>query len=404
MTTATIARMRAAVAEHAAAHRAPAPPHAAAALRDDLPPIAQILRGDWHETGDGPVFVRDEWYAEDHKHGLLPLSAPLRACPHAIGHLAGAGASVRPAGLAYFDIETTGLSGGTGTYMIIAGLGSFEPDGFRMRQYFLADIGAERAMLAMLAADLARFEGIVTYNGRAFDLPFVQTRMTLARLPFPCATMPHIDLLHAVRRLYRHRMPGCRLAEAERQVLRIERFDDVPGALIPSLYFDYVRAGRAAPLRGVFRHNAEDVMSLAGLLASAARLLAGDGLDPDDALSAARWWDLARRPERAMPLYAAALPSIEGSEDWAWAASRQARLCKRAGVRAEAVALWQALWRAGDTDAGLELAKHHEHHARDLAAAEAMTLALLAVGSDAGPLERRLARIRRKQTRRMAVR
>lgn len=399
MTAATIARMRAAVAEHAAAHRAPPPPTKVAALRDQLPPIAQILRGDWHETEHGPVFVRDEWYAYEHEHGALPLSAPLRACPEAVGHLAGAGGAVDPSRLAYFDIETTGLSSGTGTYVIIAGLGSFEPDGFRMRQYFLADIGAERAMLAMLAGDLGRFEGVVTYNGRAFDLPFVQTRMTLARLPFPSVAMPHIDLLHAVRRLYRHRMPGCRLAEAERHVLRIERLDDVPGALIPSLYFDYVRAGRAAPLRGVFRHNAEDVLSLAGILAAAARLLAGEGLDPDDALSAARWWDLARRPDRAMPLYAAALPWLEGSDDWAWAASRQALLLKRARARNQAAPLWRALWRAGDVAAGLELAKHHEHHARDLTAAEAMTLALLAVGGEPAPLERRLARIRRKQER-----
>jgi uncharacterized protein YprB with RNaseH-like and TPR domain len=126
-----------------------------------------------------------------------------------------------------------------------------------MRQYFLADIACERAMLAMLAADLARFEGIVTYNGRAFDVPFVETRLTLARIASPCGALAHFDLLHAVRRLYKHRMPGCRLAEAERKLLRIDRPDDVPGAIIPALYFDYVRAGRAGPLRGVFRHNAD---------------------------------------------------------------------------------------------------------------------------------------------------
>src|SRR6185295_4954081 len=180
--------------------------------------------------------------------------------------------------LAFFDIETTGLSGGTGSYIVLAGLGSYEraaagePLAFRMRQYFLADIAHERAMLSMLADDLRRFDGLVTYNGRAFDMPFVQTRMTLARLPYPCDGLPHFDLLHVVRRLYRHRMPGCRLAEAERRLLRIDRPDDVPGSLIPAIYFDYLRAGRVSPLRGVFRHNAEDVLSLTGILASLARL------------------------------------------------------------------------------------------------------------------------------------
>lgn len=393
MTAALRERMRAAVASHASAMPRPVVPEA-----DGPPPIDRILGGDWHHTALGPVFARDEWYALDHRHGTLPLTAGLDVGVAPLALLLGAADAPHPSRLAFFDIETTGLSGGTGTYVVLAGLGTFEPDGFRMRQYFLADVAGERAMLAMLAEDLGRFDGLVTYNGRSFDVPVVETRLTMARLASPWRGWPHFDLLHPMRRLYRHRMPGCRLADAERRLLRIDRPDDIPGWLIPSLYFDYLRAGRAAPLRGVFRHNADDVLSLVGVLASLARLLEGEALDPEDAVAVARWWEYAGEPQRAMALYRDALPWLDGGGDWAWAASRHAALCKRQGARHEAVPLWEALHDAGDRAAALQLAIHLEHHARDPLAAERLTRALLdgAPPPDRDALQHRLARLRRK--------
>jgi uncharacterized protein YprB with RNaseH-like and TPR domain len=399
---ARLSRLRRAVVEHAAiqpASNRPAAPESA------LPPIDIILRGEWHETCEGPVFVRDEWFPLDHHHGLQPLASALDSSIEALAHLLGDATAPAPSRLAFFDIETTGLSGGTGTWVILAGLGSYEDEGFRMRQYFLADIAHERAMLSMLAEDLRRFEGVVTYNGRSFDMPFVQTRMTLARVPYPCGRHAHFDLLHAVRRLYRHRLDGCRLADAERHLLRIVRSDDVPGSLIPGLYFDYVRAGRAAPLRSVFRHNADDVLSMVGVLAACARLLSTDDLDPDDAVAAARWWEHARWPDRAAALYRFALPWLEGGDDWHWAAARHARLCKRAGLRDEALPLWEGLWRDGDRVAGLELAKHYEHRERDFAGARRIARRLLETAdrADSDALRARIERLDRKLSRRSGV-
>jgi uncharacterized protein YprB with RNaseH-like and TPR domain len=376
--------------------------------------LRQILRVEPLDTDHGPAYVRDDWFAPDHYHGALPLSAPLDASPDTLAHLVALAARDRatstaggptPHRLGFFDIETTGLAGGSGTYVVIAGLGSFEPDGFRLRQYFLADIAHERAMLALLADDLARFDGVVTYNGRAFDVPVLEARLAMTRIPTPCPTLAHIDLLHAVRRLFGHRMPACRLAEAERRLLRIERVDDIPGSLIPSLYFEYVRGQRIAPLRPVFRHNADDVLSMVGVLARVAALLSGAPLEPEDAVSVARWWERAGMPDRAISLYREALPWLEGEVDWPWAAASHARLCRRAGLRDEATLLWRRLWDDGDAAAGLELAKHYEHHARDFALAEAITLELMerdgewtaaTPGCDREALERRLARIRRK--------
>ena len=394
--------LRRAVAVHAAAMRAPAPP----LVRDGLPPIEQILRGAWMETEEGAVFVKDAWLPLDHCHGALPLAQLVRTAPEAIAPMLRGVPAADPSRFAFFDIETTGLSGGVGTYAFLLGLGTFEDDGdgglaFRMRQYFLAGPEHERAMLALFARDLDCRDAIVTYNGRAFDLPISRTRMTLARLPGHALDLPHVDLLPVMRRLYRHRLPGCRLAEAERRLLGIERFDDIPGALIPSLYFDYVRAGRASPLRAVFRHNAEDVLSLVGLVAAIAGLFATEDIDAEDAAAVARWWELEREPGRAAALYRRALPWLEGGGDWDWAAARYALLCKRAGDRAEAVGLWERLWAQGDHHAGLELAKHREHYARDLPAAEEITRALLLRCEGAGriALERRLARLRRKRRR-----
>ena len=138
MTTALRERMRHAVAAHSGAVPRPAAPPAPL-----LPPIDRILGGEWHETALGPVFTRDEWYALDHEHGALPLASLLDVPPGLLARLLGTDEAPHPSRLAFFDIETTGLSGGTGTYVVLAGLGTFEPDGFRMRQYFLADVGGE---------------------------------------------------------------------------------------------------------------------------------------------------------------------------------------------------------------------------------------------------------------------
>ncbi len=400
MTSGTVReRLRYAVGVHASA--TPARPAPLARSPADL---AEALRGEWHESAAGPVFVRDEWFSLDHLHGALPLRSALDAAPDALAHLVQLAEAPPVARLAFFDIETTGLSGGAGTYIVLAGLGSYElaspgeAPAFRMRQYFLADLAHERAMLSLLADDLARFEGLVTYNGRSFDIPFVQTRLTLARVPYPCAGLPHFDLLHIVRRLYRHRMPACRLADAERRLLRIDRPDDVPGSLIPAIYFEYLLSGRVSALRGVFRHNADDVLSLVGVLARAAALLGAAPKDPDDAVAVARWWEHAGDAGRAADLYRFALPWLEGGDDWTWAAIRYARLCRRAGQREEAARLWRKLWAGGHRPSGIDLAKHLEHHLRDFCGAVEVIETLLrgAQEPERQEFSQRLERVRRK--------
>jgi hypothetical protein len=356
--TPTLERLRAAIASQTSRPRAKA-----RSSPDDLPPIDRILHGEWRQTADGPVFI-----------------------------------------CAFFDIETTGRAGGAGTWIVLAGLGSFEkaspevPLAFRLRQYFLAGPEYERAMLCTLADDLAGFDAIVTYNGRSFDVPCVESRFTMARIPSPCGDLAHIDLLHPVRRLYGHRMPGCRLTDAERRLLRIERPDDVPGHLIPALYRDYLIADRVMPLRGVLRHNAEDVISLVGILAALADLFSCDEHDPDDAIAVARWLEGAGEHAIALQLYESALPWLPGADDWGWAAWRYSLLLRRRQRHADAAPLWKQLWSQGHKDSALELAKYYEHCARDLPKALDVVNAVLAASVDDKNevLLHRLARIQRK--------
>jgi hypothetical protein len=149
----------------------------------------------------------------------------------------------------------------------------------------------------------------------------------------------------------------------------------------------------------VFAHNADDVLSMAGILAALASLLEGDNLTPEDAVAVARWCERIGDEARARALYGQSLPLLEGEADWAWASSRYARLCRRAGDRDGAAKLWSRLWDEGDRLAGLELAKHLEHRRRDFAGAESICLRLLdgAPAAEVSALARRIARVRRKR-------
>ncbi len=383
------------------------------------------------ETSRGAVFLAEEWWPLDYGHGRLPLRDALAVDTSAMSRLAPACPAGRPrvaaddlAGAAFLDVETTGLGGGTGTYVFLVGLGTFEPAGpaggdgsFRLRQFFMADLRGETAMLAAVAEVLAGCRALVSFNGRGFDLPLLETRLTLNRLSLPARRLPHLDLLYPARRLYRRRLPSCRLAYLEEALLGLEREDDVPGWAIPALYFDYLRRGEAEPLRAVFRHNALDILSLVTLTAHLASLVGGEvPADADDCLALARWDESEGRLADAARLYAAALEGgIEGEAN-AVALWRLARLYRRAGRWRDAARLWRQEARDGGTpgrriEALIELAKLEEHRRRDYAAAEALTrraLSLLEVASQRGgsgptapsllreALEHRLWRLRRR--------
>lgn len=169
--------------------------------------------------------------------------------------------------LLHFDTETTGLAGGTGTRAFMIGAADWIDARLRLRQLTITSMAAETAMLRTFAGWLHAQSVLVSYNGKSYDAPLLATRYRLARLPNPLIGLQHLDLLHPVRRHWKGMWANCRLATAERRLLGVVREDDLPGAEAPAAWLRYLRGGSAANLRRVMQHNAQDLKSLAGILA-----------------------------------------------------------------------------------------------------------------------------------------
>ena len=171
--------------------------------------------------------------------------------------------------LAFFDLETTGLSGGTGTIAFLAALGCFEGRDFLLTQVFIEDYPGESLFLKSIASYLALHPWAVTYNGASFDMPLIRTRFIMNGEMMP--ETRHTDLLKPARRLWRRSIGPCSLKAVESAVLGFEREEDVPGFLIPRIWLEYSAGGKRrtregfASLLKVFEHNAQDVVSLARL-------------------------------------------------------------------------------------------------------------------------------------------
>ena len=366
--------------------------------------IENLVSGHFHTTSHGQCFVAEATYPPDHLHGDLPLSALLNLPAEVVAQMSGYGmpSSVDWRRVCFLDTETTGLSGGTGTMAFVVGLGFFVEGGFHVRQYFLRDPGDEPAMIEALAELLPRFEALVSFNGRTFDVPIIENRFILARTSPPTAGLPHLDLLHPARRLWRDHLPSCALSTIERAVLGVLREqDDVPGGVIPYLYRDYLRTGDAREMKRVLYHNAVDVLSLVTLTARLCRTFADPWADAettsDESLSGAeffglgRWYTTEDRSDEAERAYRTALRSLNKAQDKLCSGKTQDEelasglrvkvlrtlgyFLKRADRRAEAFAYWQqlALESVDDVLAHVELAKYLEWHVGNLSLAAGWT-------------------------------
>lgn len=369
------------------------------------------------ETDAGPCFVSEIRYPLAHVHGGLALGALLEHTPRGLGALAGEPCDdeVPFASFAFLDTETTGLAGGTGTYAFLVGLGTFEDGEFVLRQCFMRDIPEERAMLEVVRGVLERSRGLVTFNGRAFDWPLLETRFAMNRRPAPPVVPPHLDLLLPARRLWRLRLRSCALSSLEANVLGVVRSEaDVPGWAIPGLYRDFITYGHAEPLRRVFYHNAHDILSLATLaahLCAVAREPLAALRHGEDLFSLARGCEAEGELERAGELYRQCLRCQLSPAARREATRRLALLGKRTGQAAEALELWHALAEQGDVEACIELAKHYEHRAADLEQARRHAVRALRLlqhmrypdRRQLAAIEHRLARLEAKMARALST-
>jgi len=367
-------------------------------------PIERVVGGEIVDTGAGPLVVVRREYPLEHRHGRVPLDDLRRAPLDVLARLARVDAELTAERLLFLDTETTGLAGGTGTYAFLVGAGWIEGDAFVVAQHFMRDLDEEPALLAALAPLLERAGGVVTFNGGGFDLPLLETRFVLARRRWP-ATLAHLDLLRPHGVSWTAAFATARSPPSSATCLASVREADVPGALIPSLYFDWLRRRRAGPLARVFAHNRDDVLSLAALLG-----WFGAALGEAPALRAEEWAGLGRlwepvNLERALGCYRVALEAGLAGEAAHRVRLRLAWWDKRAARWETACALWDAArQREGfDPRPWEELAKFHEHRARDFAAARAVVTDALDLARAAGAADRvlvafghRLGRIERR--------
>jgi uncharacterized protein YprB with RNaseH-like and TPR domain len=394
------------------------PPH----VCPDNDAVAEVLDGEWHERSGQRFLVVDRMYVPGYRHGSMALAdglPPSDGVWPRLSLLANGPASNR---LLFIDLETTGIAGGAGTYAFLVGCAWFAGGTFRTRQFFLSSFTAERALLEAVG-DLGIEAGtVVTYNGKSFDVPLIETRFALHRLPSPFGEMPHIDMLHPARRMWRQVQKdapysdrqrdvpsSCRLSTLEQHLCGYVREGDVPGFEIPARYFRYVHAGDPRPLAAVLEHNRLDLLSLALVTARAAQLLE-DGptaaRTAREALGMGRLYERGGMMAEAKSSFARAIEFRDADEDVRAEALRAfAHVARRLRHYDDAADAWRRVLgltgcpRPIEREASQALAVHHEHRRRDFVSARDFTLRLLDVDENVTrrqAAEYRLARLDRK--------
>ncbi len=273
----------------------------------------------------------------------------------------------------FLDTETTGL-GGAGAVAFLIGCGSLVKQGFEVRQYLLPDYSDEAAMLEDLLAEFTSETTVVTYNGAAFDMPLVRDRMIINRVARHIDHRNHIDLLHSVRRLFKRRLQDCRLVNIESRVFGLERVDDIPGYLIPSIYFEWLGQENLDMMPSVLEHNRLDIVSLFYLVGHIARihLQRGESLDSiDDLHSLSRVYARRKKPELVKEVFSRLADRADSSlpDDILFFHSLN---FKRSRDYENAVPMWQTLSESSSREAywaNIELAKYYEHSERNPALA-----------------------------------
>jgi uncharacterized protein YprB with RNaseH-like and TPR domain len=324
----------------------------------------------------------------------------------------------------FLDTETTGLSGGTGTYAFLIGIAWWDSGGLQVEQFLMRDFSEEHSVLLELAERLAQRPVLVTFNGKTFDWPLLESRYLMTRTICVPQLTAHLDLLHPARAVWKLRLGSVRLMELEEHVLDARRLgwdraDDVPSNMIPQFYFDYLRGRSVAPLAGVVRHNRNDLRGLAALFGKLNEMLScdehSDEADGLDLFGLSRYLDRRGERRRAEVACLAArergLPiGFDAEAQW-----ELARMAKRRGEHEMAAAIWNELARDADWQVAAweELASYYERRRREFSTALKYARQAIAalnkrasdgrLGGQAGIELRRFERLKKK-IRRLEIR
>lgn len=333
--------------------------------------LALLLEAERRETDRGRHLVVKRRFPD-------PLECSLGPCAHRLLFPGGIAESAEPRNWLFLDTETTGLAGGTGTYAFLVGVAWWDDEGLAVEQYFMPDHSHETSMLGDLATRLAGKSVFVTYNGKSFDWPLLETRFRMTRLGTLPSPKVHLDLLHPARTLWKNRLRSVSLAEVERHILDLDRGPDIPSDTIPGRYFEFLRGGPPEPLVEVFDHNAKDIRGMAVLALHIARMLeesAGGDYGSDELYGISRLLRLRGEPELALETGERALAQGLSGVTAVSARHDLALLSRRRRDYEGASRHWGQLL-ADDRlcmEAYEQLAIFHEHHSGDLELAVSVT-------------------------------
>lgn len=268
--------------------------------------------------------------------------------------------------LLFLDTETTGLSHGAGTVAFLVGVGWIQNGGIQIYQYLMRDYDEETFVLKKVLDDLNSCEVLITFNGRSFDMPLLESRFIMHRIPYDFSRVPHADILHTARRIFKLRLQSCRLSTLEEKVFFEPRTDDLLGSEVPQRYFEYLKTHDFSLLEDILKHNAQDIASLARLTFMLGRMHA----DPltaghtQDIFSLGRVFDKRGKPVEARICYRAADSGVMSG------LSRQhlAASLKRSGYNEDAADIYRKMIRAhqGGTGPYIALSKLQEHQLKDI--------------------------------------
>jgi uncharacterized protein len=339
--------------------------------------VTQLLGGLCQKTRYGQHLTIQNWYstpefAEPDERSLDLLT---QNKDHTISRKTRA-ALENPEKWLFLDTETTGLAGGTGTYAFLTGIAWWDVGGLQVEQFFMRDFTDELSVLCELAERIAERPVLVTFNGKTFDWPLLESRFTMSRRIATPQLAAHLDLLHPARALWKLRLGSVRLIELEEQVLDAERLgwhrgDDVASALIPQFYFDYLRGGSAAPLASVVRHNQMDLRGLAALFGKINSMLAEEEheeTDGRDLFGLSRYLNRRGDAPRAAKMCSKAIETGLPTEHKQQASRELALMAKRRGDHVEAAKLWEGLLSGSQSviEACEQLAIHYERREKNL--------------------------------------
>lgn len=298
-----------------------------------------------------PMRFTENPYALDARYGKVKISQGLKITGDVLAHLSREPAfqDLDLSTSLFIDLETTGLSGGTGVIPFNIGLGYYRDGQFWVGQYFLGELAEEERMIQEFSQFLSEmnFQSVVTYNGKAFDIPLLETRYILYRMPFHLVSLPHLDFLFPARTLWQHKYESCRLSYLAHEVLQTGREDDIPSAEIPWRYFQYLQTGNFELIDPVLYHNAEDILSLLGVVILGASIFSSDPdsfeVDAMDFFGAGKVLERVGEIEKAADFYQRALNGNLTEKVGLSTRRRLASKHKKNKEWEKAVALWKEM-------------------------------------------------------------